>query len=65
MELVIPFRSRSKDGAVRVEYSINEDPQRWGNGLLGPAQHSTARRSAGASRSAAPPSPSRERATLR
>jgi hypothetical protein len=35
MELTIPFRIRGKDGAVHVEYAINEDPRRWGNVLLG------------------------------
>jgi hypothetical protein len=35
LELVIPFRVRGHDGAVHVEYGINEDPQRWGNRLLG------------------------------
>ena len=37
MELTIPFRLRSHDGVVRVEYAINEDPRRWGNTLLGVA----------------------------
>ncbi|HKB48882.1 MAG TPA: hypothetical protein VKC57_14360 [Ktedonobacterales bacterium] len=35
MEMAIPFRIRGKDGTVRVEYAINEDPRRWGNTLLG------------------------------
>lgn len=35
MELLIPFRVRGKDGAVRVEYLVNDDAQRWGNTLLG------------------------------
>lgn len=35
MELTIPFRIRGNDGAVHVEYLINEDSLRWGNTLLG------------------------------
>lgn len=38
MELTIPFRIRGKDGVVRVEYAVNEDPERWGNTLLGVAE---------------------------
>jgi hypothetical protein len=37
MEMTIPFRIRGKDGAVRVEYAVNDDPRRWGNTLLGVA----------------------------
>jgi len=35
MELRIPFRARGHDGVVTVEYEVNENPQRWGNPLLG------------------------------
>ncbi|HEX5547691.1 MAG TPA: hypothetical protein VFX24_09780 [Ktedonobacterales bacterium] len=35
MDMTIPFRLREKDGAVHVEYGINEEPRRWGNTLLG------------------------------
>ncbi len=35
MELTIPFHIRGKDGVVRVTYTVNEDPPRWGNPLLG------------------------------
>jgi hypothetical protein len=33
--LTISFRLNSLDGRVRVEYGVNEDPMRWGYGLLG------------------------------
>jgi hypothetical protein len=33
--LVLPFRIRGVDGSVRVSYSRNEDPRRWGYDLLG------------------------------
>jgi hypothetical protein len=35
MELTIPFRLCGYEGAVRVEYAVNQDPRRWGNTLLG------------------------------
>ena len=70
MELTIPFRMRSNDGAVRVTYTVNEDPQRWGNPLLSLSdQRSAVRpqwgtpppsRSAEDQRSAVPPSRSEE-----
>jgi hypothetical protein len=31
----IPFRLNDLDGEVAVEYGVNEDPMRWGYGLLG------------------------------
>lgn len=31
----LPFRLRGHDGNVTVEYSVNEDPGRWGYPLLG------------------------------
>ena len=37
MEMTMPFHIRGKDGTVRVEYAVNEDPRRWGNTLLGVA----------------------------
>ncbi len=33
--LTVPFRLRGRDGCVEVEYGANEDPERWGYGLLG------------------------------
>lgn len=33
--LSLPFRLRGRDGRVEVEYGANEDPERWGYGLLG------------------------------
>jgi hypothetical protein len=34
-ETTLPFKARKLDGWVRISYSINEDPKRWGYDLLG------------------------------
>ena len=35
MESAFPFRLRGVDGWVEVQYGRNDDPERWGYGVLG------------------------------
>jgi hypothetical protein len=35
MDRSFPFSLRGRSGSVAVEYGVNEDPERWGYGILG------------------------------
>lgn len=43
MDRALPFRVRNVDGCVRISYGLNDDPIRWGYGILGFTPIETAR----------------------